>query len=65
MARGTLTGTDVYGLTAAMIAEGAVRAARGEVNGTGALPPAAAFDPAGFLGGFGRFKIDLEIIPAR
>ncbi|MCB0870030.1 MAG: saccharopine dehydrogenase NADP-binding domain-containing protein [Solirubrobacterales bacterium] len=64
-ARGTLTGTDVYGLTAALIVEGAVRAARGEARGTGALAPATAFDPADFLSGFDRFKLEWEIDPAR
>ena len=64
-ARGTLTGTDVYGLTAALIVEGAARAARGEIKGTGALAPAAAFDPATFLAGFTRFGIEWEIEPPR
>ncbi|MCB0830809.1 MAG: saccharopine dehydrogenase NADP-binding domain-containing protein [Solirubrobacterales bacterium] len=63
--RGTLTGTDVYGLTAALITEGAIRCARGEVGGNGALAPATAFEPAGFLAGFGRFKLDWEITAAR
>lgn len=60
-ARGTLTGTDVYGLTAALIVEGAARAARGEIEGSGTLAPAAAFDPAAFLGGFARFGLEWEI----
>ena len=63
--RGTLTGTDVYGLTAALISEGAIRARRGEVLGTGALAPAAAFDPAGFLSGFGEYEVRWEISTAR
>jgi short subunit dehydrogenase-like uncharacterized protein len=62
---GVMKGTDVYGLTAAMITEGAIRAARGEVRGSGALAPATAFDPAGFLSGFERFKVEWEIIAAR
>ena len=63
--RGTITGTDVYGLTAALITEGAIRSARGEARGTGALAPATAFEPADFLSGFGRFKLEWEIEPAR
>lgn len=61
--RGVLSGTDVYGLTAAMISEGALRAARGEARGTGALAPAAAFEPAGFLAGFDRFEVAWEVGP--
>ncbi len=64
-AKGSLTGTDVYGLTAALIVEGARRASRGEVNGTGALAPATAFDPEDFLAGFGRFGLAWEVSPAR
>lgn len=64
-ARGVLTGTDVYGLTAALIAEAAIRASRGEARGNGALAPATAFDPAGFLHGFERFKVAWEVSPAR
>jgi short subunit dehydrogenase-like uncharacterized protein len=64
-ARGTITGTDVYGLTAALITEGAIRATRGEVRGAGALAPAAAFDPADFLAGLDRFKIEWKVGPAR
>ena len=59
--RGVMKGTDVYGLTAALITEGAIRATRGEVRGSGALAPATAFDPAGFLAGFGRFEIEWSI----
>ncbi|MCB0861633.1 MAG: saccharopine dehydrogenase NADP-binding domain-containing protein [Solirubrobacterales bacterium] len=62
--RGTLTGTDVYGLTAALIVEGAIRCAGGEV-GTGALAPAGAFEPAGFLTGFERFGVKWEVGPSR
>ncbi len=65
VARGRISGTDVYGLTAAMIVEGAARAARGEIGGSGALAPATAFEPAGFLAEFGRFELDWEIISAR
>ena len=63
--QGTLTGTDVYGITAAMIVEGAIRASRGEVGGAGALAPAAAFDPADFLSGLGRFNFEWKVGPGR
>jgi len=64
-ARGRLTGTDVYGITAALIVDGAIRASRGEVGGAGALAPAVAFDPADFLSGLERFNFKWEIDPAR
>ena len=65
MARGRLTGTDVYGLTAALIVDGAIRASRGEVKGSGALAPAVAFDPATFLSGLDRFGFNWEVTPPR
>lgn len=64
-ARGRLTGTDVYGLTAALIVDGAIRASRGEVGSSGALAPAAAFYPAEFLSGLDRFEFKWEVIPPR
>ena len=64
-ARGILTGTDVYGLTAALISEGAIRAASGEIQASGALAPATAFEPEGFLSGFERFGLSWEIDPGR
>jgi short subunit dehydrogenase-like uncharacterized protein len=42
--RVTLMGSDVYGLTALLIARGAQALANGEIRGTGALAPAEAFD---------------------
>ena len=42
--RVTLTGSDVYGLTALLIAHGAQALARGELHSAGALAPAEAFD---------------------
>ena len=47
-ADGWVTGTDPYGLTAVVAVEGALRLASGEAP-AGALTPAQAFDPAGFL----------------
>jgi len=63
--KGTLAGTDVYGLTAALITEGAIRLSGGDSVGTGALAPAAAFDPAEFLGGMERFDLSWRVGPAR
>lgn len=61
--RGRLTGTDVYGLTAALIVKGAIAAARGEIEPAGALAPAEAFDPAGFLSGLDRFELEWAVDP--
>jgi short subunit dehydrogenase-like uncharacterized protein len=47
--RVVLRGTDPYGLTAASIAEGALRMADSGFARAGALAPAQAFDPASFL----------------
>jgi short subunit dehydrogenase-like uncharacterized protein len=46
--RATLTGTDVYGLTALLIARGAEALRNGEARGAGALAPAEAFDARAF-----------------
>ena len=42
-------GSDVYGLTALMLAEGAELMSAPGYDRAGALGPAAAFDPAAFL----------------
>ncbi|MFC0042190.1 saccharopine dehydrogenase family protein [Actinomadura rayongensis] len=47
-ATGVVTGPDPYGLTAVIAVEGALRLARGDAR-PGALTPAQAFEPAGFL----------------
>ena len=47
--RATLRGTDVYGLTALLVARAAEALRNGEARGTGALAPAQAFDPNEFL----------------
>ena len=52
--RGVISGTDVYGLTAVTIAEGALRLAAEGYGERGALAPSEAFDPAGFLDSLGR-----------
>lgn len=46
---GTASGTDVYGLTAASLAHGALLCADPDFGRSGALAPAQAFDPASFL----------------
>jgi short subunit dehydrogenase-like uncharacterized protein len=63
--RGTITGSDVYGLTAASIARGAVIAASRGFRGIGALAPAQAFDPSGFLAGLERFDLSWNLGEAR
>jgi len=55
--RGVVRGSDVYGLTAASIVQGAVIAARGGISGAGALAPAQAFKPAGFLEQLSDFEV--------
>ncbi|MDQ2622506.1 MAG: saccharopine dehydrogenase NADP-binding domain-containing protein [Actinomycetota bacterium] len=59
--RGLMTGTDVYGLTAALIVKGALAAARGEIVPSGALAPAEAFDPEEFLAGMDRFELEWTV----
>lgn len=55
--RGVVRGRDVYGLTAAAVAEGALTAAKGGISSSGALAPAQAFPPAGFLEKLRRFDV--------
>ena len=59
--RGVITGSDVYGLTAVTMAEGALRLAAPEYERTGALAPAEAFDPADFLAAISPAGISYEI----
>jgi short subunit dehydrogenase-like uncharacterized protein len=47
--RVTLTGRDVYGLTASLIAHGAAALWAGEARGVGTLAPAEAFDARGLV----------------
>ncbi len=62
--RGTVSGRDVYGLTAALLVKGARVASEGGLRGTGGLAPAQAFDPATFLEGFERFGVTWRVDPA-
>jgi hypothetical protein len=55
--RGVISGKDVYGLTGAAIAQGAMIAAGRGFEGRGALAPSQAFDPKDFLGGLDRFEV--------
>ncbi len=59
--RGTITGRDVYGLTAALIVKGAQIAASGGIERTGGLAPSQAFDPTDFLKGFERFLLEWHL----
>ncbi len=65
MRRGTVRGTDIYGLTAASLAHGAMLCAEPAYDRSGALAPAQAFDPATFLGALDDFlEYEVEPLPA-
>jgi short subunit dehydrogenase-like uncharacterized protein len=59
--RGKLSGRDTYGVTAALIVRGALIAARGGVERSGALAPSQAFDPHSFLDDLDRFQLSWEV----
>ncbi|MGZ5347826.1 MAG: saccharopine dehydrogenase family protein [Solirubrobacterales bacterium] len=59
--RGVIRGSDVYGLTAAAIVQGAIIAAQGGIPRSGALAPSQAFPPGDFLGRLRRFDVDWEV----
>jgi short subunit dehydrogenase-like uncharacterized protein len=59
--RGTVTGTDPYGLTARTTVEGALRCAAPGYDRRGALAPSEAFDPRDFLGVLGAFGVEHEV----
>lgn len=61
--RGILRGSDVYGITAVIIAEGATRMAAPSYNRSGALAPSEAFDPESFLACLAPFGISTEVEP--
>jgi short subunit dehydrogenase-like uncharacterized protein len=61
--RGTVRGSDVYGLTAAAVAHGALLCADPSYDRTGALAPAQAFDPTSFLAALAEFGVSVEIEP--
>ncbi len=62
---GRATGRDVYGLTAALAAKGAIAAAERGFRGKGALAPSQAFDPEKFLDGLDRFEVRAEVEETR
>jgi short subunit dehydrogenase-like uncharacterized protein len=64
--RGTVRGSDVYGLTAASLAHGALLCANPDYERSGALAPAQAFDPSSFLAALADFgvSVDVEPLPA-
>jgi short subunit dehydrogenase-like uncharacterized protein len=59
--RGVVSGKDVYGFTAAAITKGAIRAARSDFEGRGALAPSQGFDPKDFLAGLERFDVRWQV----
>lgn len=61
--RGTVRGSDVYGLTAAGVAHGALLCANPDYGRSGALAPAQAFDPASFLAALTDFGVSTEVEP--
>lgn len=58
---GSVTGTDVYGLTAAAIAHGAILVTKRGFNRRGALAPSQAFDARDFLASLRRFDVEWEV----
>ena len=59
--RGVVRGSDVYGLTAVTLSHAAERLSAPGFSGSGALGPAAAFDPAAFLNHLGDFGVSWEL----
>jgi short subunit dehydrogenase-like uncharacterized protein len=55
--RGVISGSDVYGLTAASLRQGALIAAGRGFDAQGALAPSQAFDPKDFLNGLDGFDL--------
>ena len=61
--RGTVSGNDVYGLTAVSLAHGALHCADPAYDHAGALAPAQAFDPASFLAALADAGLSFEVEP--
>ena len=61
--RGTVRGSDVYGLTASCLAHGAMLCADPAYDRRGALAPAQAFDPTEFLAALDDFDVVLDLEP--
>jgi short subunit dehydrogenase-like uncharacterized protein len=65
--RGVVRGSDIYGLTAASLAQGAMLCADPAYDHKGALAPAQAFDPTSFLAALaeaGGLSTEIEPLPA-
>ncbi|MGA8218689.1 MAG: saccharopine dehydrogenase NADP-binding domain-containing protein [Solirubrobacterales bacterium] len=62
--KGVISGKDVYGLTAAAIARGAILASGRGFDAHGGLAPSQAFDPESFLAGLDRFDVRWQILDA-
>ena len=60
---GILRGRDVYGITARIVAEGAMRMLDPAFDRSGALTPAQAFEPEDFLASLAAAGISTEIEP--
>jgi len=58
--RGTVSGSDLYGLTARTTVEGALRCAAEGYDRRGALAPSQAFDPADFLDSLRSAGVEYE-----
>lgn len=63
--RGVVRGSDVYGITAAITAEAALRMAAPNYERSGALAPAQAFDPAGFLDALRGHGVSYQVTELR
>ncbi|MBK5231650.1 MAG: saccharopine dehydrogenase NADP-binding domain-containing protein [Thermoleophilia bacterium] len=61
--RGTISGKDVYGLTAALLVKGATLAVSGGLRGTGGLAPAQAFEAESFLADLDGFEVEWSVEP--
>jgi len=61
--RGTVRGSDVYGLTAVSLAHGALLCADPGYDRSGALAPAQAFDSASFLAALADVGLSFEVEP--
>jgi hypothetical protein len=59
--KGVISGRDVYGLTAATVARGALLAARRGFQARGGLAPSQAYDPKEFLRGLDRFDTRWQV----
>ena len=59
--RGTISGRDVYGFTAAAVSRGAMAAAERGFSPSGALAPSQAFDREDFLSGLDGFDLRWQV----